>query len=66
MDNTLGYELRNGGSIPSEGTKLFRCGHSVMVAPEIVILLVWVRIPVVTPKQFDFNLLLFPSQIWLG
>ena len=26
-------------------------GHSVMVAPEIVILLDWVQIPVVTPKK---------------
>ena len=36
--------------------KAFRCGHSVMAAPEIVILLVWVQLPVATPRGFMSDL----------
>ena len=52
MDRIPCYERGDGGSIPSRGASisLFRCGHVVMVATQIVTLLVRVQLPVVTPK----------------
>ena len=44
------------GSNPICSAKAFRCGYSVTVAPEIVILLVWVQLPVVTPRGFMSDL----------
>ena len=43
------------GSIPAFGAKfnrVLRCGISVAVALQIVILSVWVQLPYVTPKNF--------------
>ena len=52
MNNTLRYERGNRGLIPFGGTNfnLLRCGHNLMVKSWIVIPLIWVQFPVVTPK----------------
>ena len=35
--------------------KPFRCGHNLMVKSWIVIPLIWVQFPVVTPKKFQWQ-----------
>ena len=55
MERIPCYERGDGGSIPSGGANgnLLRCGHNLMVKSWIVIPLIWVQFPVVTPKNFS-------------
>ena len=48
------FDSESVGSIPTTPTnfRLIRCDYVVMVATQIVILLVWVRSPLVTPNKF--------------
>ena len=50
--STTDFDSVSLGSIPSPGARLIRCDYVVMVATQIVILLAWVRSPLVTPNKF--------------
>ena len=49
--STTDFDSVSLGSIPSPGTSFLWCDYDVAVASQIVILIVWVQLPLVTPKK---------------